>query len=352
MTNVNDDIYLKEMQDLYNRTLQTGNKISGITCPHSSDTRDQINDCRLCELCKTTLFDRSTPKNDPLKEKARSVNAKKKFYSNILMMANPSEVIVLEYGEKIFNKLIAGQMDSLSEWQNFMHPVRGRNLYITKVKVGPEKKDVDYNVEPRMSISQLPDPSVLTRLYDINNIMALIESGKVKPLYQSKLDFQKTEMRFLPTGDKTKPLLFFKLVLWHYNISKEEFEAVQKGAYNPITGLYTQSLKSGIVTSPPVSKEPSKLQPKKTITPEDILAEWGGVASDLDETINTDSEINTEETGFETEVGVEPICFGSYDKDNATCVGKCSADDGWGKACLKIAEERLALRNRAKRLSK
>jgi hypothetical protein len=348
-----DNAYLQEMKDLYNRTLQTGNKISGIVCPHSYDTRDKKGDCRLCELCKTILINRDTPKNDPLKEKARNVNSKKKFYSNIILLANPSEVVVLEYGEKIFNKLIAGQMDELSEWKNFMHPAQGRNLYVTKVKIGPEKKDVDYNVEPRMSTSPLTDPSVLTRLYDINNIMALIESGKVKPVYQSKFDFQKTEVRFLPSGDKTKPLMFFKLVLWHYNVSKEEFDAIQRGIYNPITGIYTQ-LKESFTPEPLNPSYPKDMMQKqsvpKTLSNADLMAEWGGGLPE--ETADLDVGGDPMEENFETEIGVEPICFGQFDKDNATCTGKCLEADGWGLACKKIAEERLALRARAKRLSK
>ena len=342
-----NDQYLEEMKRLYEKTLQSGKTSTGVICPKSFDSADKKNDCRLCELCKNILINRDTPKNDPLKDKARNVNAKKKFYSNIILLANPVEVVVLEYGEKIFNKLIAGQMDELSEWKNFMHPAQGRNLYVTKVKIGPEKKDVDYNVEPRMSISPLPDPSVLTRLYDMSNITALIESGKVKPVYQSKFDFQKTEVRFLPSGDKTRPLMFFKLVLWHYNISKEEFEAVQKGAFNPITGIYTK-LAARTEAIPFPSLPPSST---KTMTNEDILAEWGGGISDLEENSSVEDAIH-DDANFETEIGVEPICFGQYDKDNNTCIGKCSAEDGWGVACRKINEEKLALRARAKRLSK
>ncbi len=350
MVTINNE-YLQEMEDLYRRTLQTNKTGSiGIICPHSYDTQDNKHPCQLCEICRVILINRDTPKNDPNKEKARNVNSKKKFYSNILMVANPSEVIVLEYGEKIFNKLIAGQMDSLSEWQNFMHPSQGRNLYITKVKIGPEKKDVDYNVEPRMSISPLPDPSVLTRLYDMNNITALIESGKVKPIYQSKFDFQKTEVRFLPSGDKTKPLMFYKLVLWHYNVSKEEFEAIQKGTYNPITQLYVGKPEIAVPAQPlPIRAASSTTTPGvKKLTNEDILAEWGGSSSDLDTDITEEPAL---EENFETETTVEPICFGSFDKDNATCIGKCTTD-GWGVACKKISDDRIALRAKAKRLSK
>jgi hypothetical protein len=346
-----DNDYLQDMKDFYTRTLQTSNKISGVVCPHSFDTRDEKNNCELCELCKNVLINRDTPKNDPLKEKARTINSKKKFYSNMVFMANPSEVIVLAYGEKIFNKLIVGQMDELSEWKNFMHPTQGRNFYITKVKTGPEKKDVDYSVEPRMATSQLPDPSVLARLYDINNITALIKSGAVKPVHQSKFDFQKTEVRFLPSGDKTRPLMFFKLVLWHYNISPEEFTAVQNGQYNPITGLYTKQTRE--ITATEIVKMQEKAKDfkipssTKTLDSKDLLAEWGGELADND---LTEDPSLTENANFETEIGIEPICFGQYDKDNKTCIGKCSENEGWGIACRKIVEERLAMRARAKRL--
>jgi len=340
------DNYLEEMKKFYETTLKNSNQKGdgkGILCPNQFSTQKE-KPCKLCEICKEILINRDTPRNDPLKEKARVVNAKKKYYSNILMLSNPSEVIVLEYGEKIFNQLIAGQMDDLSEWKNFMHPAQGRNLYITKVKVGTEKWEVDYKVEPRMSISALPDPSVLTRLYDITNIVALIESGKVSPVYQSKFDFSKTEVRFLPSGDRTKPLLFFKQVAWHYKITKEEFEAVQKGNYNPVTGLYTSvtpETARAVRNTTPISNI------TKPVTSEDLLAEWG-----VDEsTENTSIDLPETEDKFQVEEDVEPMCYGQYDKDNKTCIGTCT-NDGWAESCKKIYAEKLALRARAKRISK
>jgi hypothetical protein len=142
---MSDQDYLKEMEELYNRTLTQGDKkkFSRVICPHTFDTPDNKHSCVLCELCKETIWDRSKPKEDPIKVTARRYSFKKKYYSNILFASKPDEVIILEYGDKIFNKLIAAQMDKLSEWKNFMHPTQGRNLYITKIKIGPETKDVD-----------------------------------------------------------------------------------------------------------------------------------------------------------------------------------------------------------------
>jgi hypothetical protein len=290
-----------------------------------------------------TLINRDTPKNDPKKEKARNVNSKRKYYSNIIILSQPSEVLVLEYGDKIFNQLIAGQMDDLSEWKNFMHPAQGRNLYITKVKMGPEKKEVDYKVEPRMATSALPDPTVLTRLYDVNNIVALIEAGTVKPTTQSKFDFQKTEVRFLPSGDRTKPLLFFKQVYWHFNVSKEQFDAIQAGKYNPVTDVYTASAPPTTSSGTSTYKPPVDV---KVTSAEELMKEWGLSGADVAGAGDT-----VESEDFEVEPEVEPICFGNYDDSNKTCLDKCSKE-GWGDACKKVYTDKLALRARAKRISK
>jgi hypothetical protein len=47
----------------------------------------------------------------------------------------------------------------------------------------------------------------------------------------------------------------------------------------------------------------------------------------------------------------EPICFGQYDTKNEVCNGKCVVG-GWGESCKKLYEEKLAIRAKAKRLSK
>lgn len=347
---VNDD-YMKEMEELYQKSLQTNKSVAGVICPHTFDTKETRNPCVLCDLCRDILISRDRPKNDPLKEKARNVNAKKRYYSNMIFLANPSEVVLLEYGDKIFNKLIAGQIDELSEWKNFMHPATGRNLYVTKVKVGPEKKDVDYNVEPRMSISKIPDASVLTRLYDLPNVAALIEAGKVKPVYQSKFDFQKTEVRFLPSGDKTRPLWFFQLLMWHYNVTKEEFAAIQRHQYNPITGLYTNVQE---VPSNPKVMTPPVEGPTKVLSNDEYLEEWGldtqGASGAPGEDVPALKDEDTDL--FEVDSNAEPICFGGYDKDNQVCTTRCQKETGWAEACKKVYDEKLALRTKAKRLSK
>lgn len=343
------DEYLKEMQEIYERSLNQGRdkkKFSRVTCPHTYDTATTKNSCVLCDLCKETIWDRSKPKDDPIKLMARKYSFKKKYYSNILFASKPDEIIILEYGDKIFNKLIAAQMDKISEWKNFMHPTQGRNLYITKVKIGPETKDVDYNVEPRMSTSALPNIQILTKLINLDNVIAEIESGRIIPVPQSKFEFSKTEVRVLPSGDKMKPLKFFKMVFWHENLTKEEFEAIMAGKYNPIVGLYTAPAEV-------VRPQTKLVKPEsKVVTNEDLLADWGLNESEVKEEEPIQEGIEAE-GGEESDVdtSVEPICFGQYDKANTVCNGKCQGS-GWGESCKKLFEEKLAIRNRAKRLSK
>jgi len=83
------------------------------------------------------------------------------------------------------------------------------------------------------------------------------------------------------------------------------------------------------------------------------MKEWGFTQDELKAPqISVPNDIiEGEGDEFEVEQGVEPICFGQYDEHNATCLGKC-IDEGWGLACAKIFKEKLALRSRAKRLSK
>lgn len=346
------DNYMDEMKEMYARTLQTGEgkKFSRIICPHTYDTKETKKSCKLCDLCKEVIFDRSKPKNDPLKETAKRLSFRKKYYSNVLFIAKPDEVVLLEYGDKIFNKLIAAQMDDLSEWKNFMHPTQGRNLYITKIKIGPDRKDVDYNVEARMLVTPLPDLRLLTKIYDLNNILAPMELGKIIPTPQSKFDFQKTEIRVLPNGDKTRPLFFYKLVFWHDNLTNEEFNAIQAGKYNPVTGLYLTP--SEIVRSDADILSTKRPETSKVISNSDLLAEWGLSEEDIkDETMPKEIEAEGSDEDMEMDLGAEPICFGQYDKSNVVCNGKC-LNDGWGEPCKKVYEEKLAIRAKARRLSK
>jgi hypothetical protein len=354
-----EDDYIREMEELYAQTLKQGQKqkFSRVVCPHTYDTHETKNTCKLCDLCRETIWDRSKSRDDPIKGVARRYSAKKKYYSNILFMAKPDEIVILEYGDKIFNKLIAAQMDKLSEWKNFMHPTQGRNLYITKIKIGPETKDVDYNVEPRLAISPLPNIQILNQLPNLDNIIADIEAGNIKPVPQSKFEFAKTEVRILPSGDKTKPLKFFKLAFWHENITKEEFDAVQAGKYNPITGLYTTAPSTPSVT----------VTTAKVMSTNDVLAEWGLTPEDAtaindalskQETATQSMPAEPEDSGVEAEgneedfnTSVEPICFGRYDKNNTICNNKCHTD-GWGDACKKLYEQQLAIRSQARRLTK
>lgn len=351
--------YLDEMKEIYRRSLQQGStpKFSRVICPRTYDTRETKNTCRLCDLVRDTIFDRSKPKDDPIKAVAKRYSAKKKYYSNIIFVAKPDEVHLLEYGDKIFNKLIALQADELSEYKNFMHPAQGRNIYISKIKVGPDVKDVDYDVQPRVAVTALQNAQVvLKNIHDLDNIVPHLINGTVTPLPQSKFEFQKTEIRVLPNGNPHRPLFFFKMVWWHEGITQEEFAAVQAGKFNPITGLYT-------VSEPPLIPMPGPTAKNTVNVEDDILAKFAISDSDVMKDMFAQdveqAESNGADSGIEAEGGddelivdstTEPICFGQYDKTNNVCNTKC-VQSGWGEPCQKVHAEKLALRARAKRLT-
>ena len=337
--------YEEEMKTLYLKSIGEGKDLfKGIVCP-----RTLGEPCKLCELCKEILFNRSIPKGDPLRVRASSLNAKFRYYSNVIFLANPREVVIFEYGEKIFRQLIAGQMNPVSEWKDFMHPVSGRNLFITKIQ-GATREQVDYYVEPRLQATKLPDPSVLEALgkdkHNLSNIIQLLSNDTVKPIYQSKLD-KKTEVRLLPSWlGPEKYVKFYEKVDYHFNISKEEFEATQKGLLNPVKGLTLQKpAVEKITAGNPVPKDIGS------------LSSWGIVSEATSMKEEDDQELELEQMGVLTsQIGLPeelppPACHGEYDETNDECKIEC-AKDGWADTCKLKYEKELARRRIAKRLQK
>ena len=351
--------YEKQMLDLYKKSLkQDGDNFKGIVCP---TTYGEDKECPLCDMCKEILFDKSIQKEDPLRERASNMNRKKRFYSNAYFVSNPSEVVVLEYGDKIFNQLLAGQMDQLSEWKNFFDPKDGCNLFVSKTQ-GATRKQVDYYVEARRSSSPIVDPSVLSKMYNLDKILELMDMGKVKPFYQSKFQAGvKTELRILPSWLGPGIPKFFSTVIYHY-VNQDEFTQAMARKFNPVkkiplappaeirTTVTVLPTGSGTSTAtwPDETRQGTQKQeePKKKV--DDILAKWGLLAED-DELKGTQG-VKKDVMNVSDTVS-KPACFGDWDETSPECTVECK-EDGFSEACAAEYQRRKELRRAARKLQR
>lgn len=333
--------YEKEMVDLYKKSLGEKQDFKGIVCPQTYKRS-----CRLCELCKEVLF-KKLPKEDLLRLLASRLNSKERYYSNIIFLAEPTEIVVLEYGPKIFKQLLAMQMDETASWKDFMQPMTGRNLIIERM-VGATREQTDYYVKPK-DPSKLTNMEVLNKLindpkYNLTNIIDNIESGGIKPLYQSKLD-KRVEIRILPSWLGPEYMAkFFQKVDYHYNISEEEFRATLAGEINPVR----------LVTA--LQEIPKKQEEKKPIP-----TAWGAKPSSTSVGGTSSYGVskmevptpksNVPDVSFDSDTDFPP-CYGDYDEGDQECIVKCKGEAGWADGCKAYRDEKLSKRRRARSLSK
>jgi len=305
--------------------------------------------CRLCELCRQTF---KSAKGTPLEEKASNYYRKFRYYSNILFPAiNPSEVVVFEYGKKILEKLMGYHMDPNSEYKGFLDPRTGRNLVLIRRVNTTDKKKTSYDVEPRIQATPLLDMSVLTKLalpqYQLHQILESIESKLVTPFYQSKLEQERTEVRFLPSWFGPQYSIFYTEVMYHYGFTKDEFEAIQRGEFNPFLEDSKSEPKHETVWSP-VGLEPSL--PTKPAQSGGGQG-WGTVIQPDPPTKLVLPAQGTATVTTPKSDGVFPNCYGKeFDSEDPECVTDC-AKDGWSAGC-KLATEAAERRKTAKRLFK
>ncbi len=340
--------YAAEMAKLYAEIIKAKSDDKTTTlpviCPGTF-----LHPCRLCDLAKTILFKRDN-KDTPIRKQAGDLNRKKSYYSNTIFPTNPSEIVVFQYGETIWKELMLFQMSPTSEIQDFLDPKKGRNIVITKT-IGSDKRQTKYSVKSRINPSPLLDLAVLRKLseepYQLHNILELIKLGKIKPFYQSMLQEGENELRFLPSWLGPGVTKFFQHVLYHYGVTEEEFQLIQKGDYNPFAGELTGVTESGEVkkvfaapapayhTDVPIEKI-GKLEPKSP---------WDEYTAPKAEQV----VVPKKEEAY-------PPCFGKkHDVNDPECVEDC-AKDGWEPACKTATEalQRASLEQRkvAKRLIK
>jgi hypothetical protein len=352
--------YEAEMLALYKKSLGEKTDFHGIVCPVSYKKP-----CRLCELCKEVLFNRSIPKEAPLRKRASSLNSKQHYFSNVVYLADPTTVGVLEYGDKIFKQLLAMQMNPDQGFQDFWHPIAGRWLIIERIQ-GATKEQVDYYVKPK-DPSKIMDMSVLGNMFDLGRIVELIAEGKVKSVYQSKLE-KTSILRILPSWlGPDYAMKFFQKVDYHYNISEDDFKACQAGEINPVRIDGGQAAPTAekewkpIGTEPPIKQgwvgvtEQTKQTPPKTEN-EKMEEMWRkSTQTATPSTFDKNVEQEPKPTDGRKEPGMVdedelPPCYGDFDPSAPDCTPKACSD--WSDGCKAYREEKLAKRRTAKRLSR
>lgn len=343
-----DKNYDAEMSKLYNEMVKSqgegGEKTAPIVCPTTFNKP-----CRLCDLAKNILFKKDN-EGTPIRLKASDLNRKKSYYSNVIFPTNPSEIVIFQYGDTVWKELMLWSMGPASEIRDWLDPRVGRNVIITKTVVGGNKRRTQYSTKSRINASPLLDMAVLKKLanaeYQLDNILDLIKSGKAKPFYQSQLQEGPNELRYLPSWLGPGITKFFQLVLYHYGVTEEEFEMIQRGELNPFSGMdYTEvpaeKSKLNIVPSPSSTG---------TVTSKDV--DWNNYLGEPPKpvTLTALTPPSTEE------VNTYPPCFGKkFDPNDEECTVDCAAD-GWSEPCKTAFESLqktgLEKRKTAKRLAK
>jgi len=303
----------REMVEKYRKSMQGdagGSKISSIVCPHFYQKN-----CPVCDLTYA-YYQARLGKEHYLRQKAHDLNRKMRYYSNVIFPANPSEVVLFEYGDVIFKMLFGFFNDPKSEYKGYTDPYQGRNCVIKKTVPGGNKRLTDYFIEMKVQQTQLPDMGVVQRLHNLSNVVELVETGKVKPYYQSQLPEDRTEIRILPSWFGPKFTVFYAEIPYHY-ITKEEFDAICTGKVNPFADVGIKS---------PVTREAIIVQ--KSDAPPTDENPWAGVF-----TKETPDSVTMSTKGQSAPVQQpepqqesakpDPICFGSYDANSPLCTVRC-----------------------------
>lgn len=346
------EAYQKEMYDDYLNTFKASQEESRkpIICPETF--KGQV--CKLCEYCKQILFNKNL-KNSQISEAAGNLNRKFKYYSSIIFpLVNPSEIYVFEYGMEIYKKLMAMHMDPESEYKGFYDPRTGRNLHIIKTP-DPNPKKTSYDVEPRSMATPLLDMSVLSRLPKLDQILELLKTSSVKLIPQSKFSPARTEVRFLPSWFGPGFEIFWSMLKYHYQVSQDVFDAIQRGEVDPFAEFRGVESKASPLTSP-IQREPVKPTTTEAQRPktgwEDFLLQAKTPQMSPEPRMDAMPIIGPSiEPGDEEDVDdTYPECHGKFDPTNPECTGPCK-EDGWAQSCVEL-KEKLAKRRTARRLYK
>ena len=345
--------YQNEMRQQYESAMSAGDpskkKVDMSFCPSTWSKP-----CKLCDGCKEILFHQD--KNTAQKiEQARELNRKPKFYANVLLTTNPAEVLVFEYGKTIGDKLGIYEMDDSSELRGFSDPRKGRNIVIIRFP-NPDKRKTRYDVEARLAISPILDMGVLDRLYNLDDIPALLKAG-LQPMYQSKLTAQRTEVRWLPSWLGPKFASVFQVRYFiHYHTSEDGLAAINRGEFNPLLeenyAITTPTtVQPGSVPGPASAPYPPSYP--EIVQPATIGRNlWNELGSTEDRRATPSTVLipaPQQETAFPPFKGAEPGCMGTFDEQEPVCTVRCT-EKGWVEKCKVVTEANLSKRRQARGL--
>lgn len=339
--------YDAEMQKLYNELVKNkedGQTSMPIVCPSTV-----VKPCRLCDLAKNILFKKDN-EGTPIRQKASELNRKKSYYSNVIFPTNPSEIVIFQYGDKIWKELMLWSMSPSSEIKDWLDPQVGRNIIVTKTTVAGNKRRTDYSTKSRINATSLLDMAVLKQLskpeHQLDNILDLIKSGKVRPFYQSQLQDGPNELRILPSWLGPGITKFFQLVMYHYGVSEEEFEMIQKGELNPFSGVdYGERAQPDPI---PLPLQPDFQGGIEAVKTKSLWDQYTKEEPKVEASTKTESPTIDPPT--------YPPCFGKrWDSTDTECTEDCNAD-GWAEPCKTafeaVQQTALDKRKTAKRLAR
>lgn len=352
--------YEQKMREMYQRSQGDGEKRDnyGIVCPTYYGKK-----CKVCDYCKEILFDKAKYDGTPLQQAARDKNIKHHFYSNIVFTADTNEIVVLDYGLVVHDKLLGYQMDPMSQFKFFFDHETGRNLYIVKTP-GATPRQTKYDVEPIIKSTPFPNMRLLAKLespeHQLHNIVDNIKSEKVKVVRQNKLPMQRTEVRFLPSWLGPDSFVFSHHVMYHFGLSEDEFNAVQEGKLDPFADVRKdlgyidpsvpekaakEELKTPMIAELHAGGEEAKYKPRSTPTEKSGWGAFGDLKPDFQGGIEAVKRQQERKTA-QPEPG-RPKCFGTFDANNTECTEECM-EDGWGKPCAAVKEAESQVEKRRK----
>lgn len=286
-------------------------------CPRTHDEY-----CPICSAVdKLPRLDSKEEWQDRQNElRSKGFIASARYYMNIILISDPSKVLLFEGPPTIGEGLAKLQGGENDDFVDFMHPIRGRNIYIEKIGGGRTPR---YKVQPRVQVTALPDKSVLKRLYNLTDLEDLFDDRNVDFIRASQFDDDETtEIRVLPNWmfatamkdpenkgryEQKGYAYFLRTIYWHYGIGPDEMGMYINGDLRLPIGKTTDELLEGTEEGSPFGEGE-----------EDVPF--------FDEDAKAAKEIHTEERTASTSedfIGetsaIEDLCFGDFDGESIVC---------------------------------
>lgn len=172
------DPFMLDPEDGAKMEKQVKGKSSGVICRK----RHGLGNCEYCDFV-AKLYQQGTKEAE---DRASKLAAKVRFYLNVVFPDNPDKLVLMEIGKKAGDRIIYKWKKD--EWNDIAHPKagKGRELKITKTK--GDMGFNSYDVDPSLNKADWDIPSsVLNNLYDLDNILELLNDESVEIFQISSL---------------------------------------------------------------------------------------------------------------------------------------------------------------------